>query len=208
MKYRIKRFKNLAAALKELEPFIRDGEHLQTGKPFAQLGGMRSHEALANWLICVAINSEHGDDRLSFTSDPIGGDGVIYDSKQDITWGTEHIMVPRPPPGVAAKVLDTESGILDAIRQKNSKGGKAYASGKQLVVFMNATGTPWKPNRVSKRLPTPLYFEDVWVLALQSIEDGDYIYAVTRLNGIDGNAPIWQVRITADFGCWDVIRLQ
>src|SRR6476660_6894011 len=34
MKYRVTRFKSLAIALKEIEPFIRNGEHLQTGKPF------------------------------------------------------------------------------------------------------------------------------------------------------------------------------
>jgi hypothetical protein len=34
VKYQITRFKSLEAALKELEPFIRNGEHLHTGKPF------------------------------------------------------------------------------------------------------------------------------------------------------------------------------
>ena len=37
--------------LKELEPFVRNGEHLQTGKPFKRFGGMRSREILANWLL-------------------------------------------------------------------------------------------------------------------------------------------------------------
>jgi hypothetical protein len=54
MKYPAARFKSLAMALKELEPFIRNGEHLQTGKPFEKFGGMRSREILANWLLCVA----------------------------------------------------------------------------------------------------------------------------------------------------------
>lgn len=56
MKYPVRRFKSLAVALKELEPFIRNGEHLQTGRPFAKFGGMRSREMLANWLLSVGVN--------------------------------------------------------------------------------------------------------------------------------------------------------
>jgi hypothetical protein len=57
MKYPVKRFKDPAVALKELEPFVRNGEHLQTGKPFDNFGGMRSREILANWLVCVSANA-------------------------------------------------------------------------------------------------------------------------------------------------------
>jgi hypothetical protein len=46
MKYPTTRFKNLTVALKELEPYIRNGEHLQTGKPFKQFGDLRSRELL------------------------------------------------------------------------------------------------------------------------------------------------------------------
>jgi hypothetical protein len=42
MKHPVKKFKSLAVALKELEPFIRNGAHLQTGKPFKILGDMRT----------------------------------------------------------------------------------------------------------------------------------------------------------------------
>jgi hypothetical protein len=44
-----------AIALKEIEPFICNGEHLQSGKPLKKFGDMRSREILANWLVCVAI---------------------------------------------------------------------------------------------------------------------------------------------------------
>ena len=64
-------------ALKELEPFIRHGEHLQTGKPFENFGDLRSRELLANWLLCVTFNAESGDERMTFTTDPDGGDGII-----------------------------------------------------------------------------------------------------------------------------------
>jgi hypothetical protein len=47
MKYPMTRFKSLKIALKEMEPFIRNGRHLATGRPFKQFGGMRSREVLA-----------------------------------------------------------------------------------------------------------------------------------------------------------------
>ena len=71
MEYRVTRFKSLATALKEIEPFIRKAEHLQTGRPFKKLGDMRSREILANWLLCVVVNSVN-DGKLTFSSDPTG----------------------------------------------------------------------------------------------------------------------------------------
>ena len=91
MKYPVTRFKNLAIALKELEPFIRNGEHLQTGKPFEKFSGMRPREILANWLLCVAINSTDSRE-LTFCSDPVGGDGIICDIATGETWPAEHVM--------------------------------------------------------------------------------------------------------------------
>jgi mono/diheme cytochrome c family protein len=44
MKYPARRFKSLALALKEIEPHVRDGKHLQTGKPFGNFADMRSRE--------------------------------------------------------------------------------------------------------------------------------------------------------------------
>ena len=86
MKYQITRFKNLQVCLKELEPFIRDGEHLQTGKPFKRFGRLRSRELLANWLLCAVVNFEKQTDQMTFTSDPLGGDGIIYDSAMERSW--------------------------------------------------------------------------------------------------------------------------
>ncbi len=208
MKHNVTRFKNLSVALKELEPFIRDGEHLQTGKPFKRLSGMRSREALANWLICAAVNSDHDADRLSFTSDPTGGDGVIYDSHTEITWKTEHVLVPRPRSRKAATAADVEPLILNAVTRKQGKGGAAYASGKQLIVFLNSAGAPWVPNRVAKKLPKPLHFEYVWVVVLQYVDHGDYVYGVTQLDTTGGDSPVWCMRIAADFGSWLARRIQ
>ena len=72
MKYAVRRFRNLALCLKELEPFVRNGQHLVTGKPFKRFEGMRSREVLANWLICAAVNSKHRVERYSVSTDPTG----------------------------------------------------------------------------------------------------------------------------------------
>src|SRR5258708_31141656 len=95
MSYRTRRFKSMAVALRELEPFIRSGVHLETGKPFKQFGDARSRELVANWMICAAANAEEdAEERMEFHSDPIGGDGIIVDSETGDTWQTEHVMVP------------------------------------------------------------------------------------------------------------------
>jgi hypothetical protein len=67
-----------------------NGKHLESGKPFDKFSGMRSREILANWLLCVAVN--YADERwLTFCSDSIGGDGIIYDEETEGTGLTERI---------------------------------------------------------------------------------------------------------------------
>jgi len=94
------RFKSLAVALKELEPFIRNAKHLEIGKPFKEFGDMRSREILANWLLCVVVNATCGD-QLTFCTDPTGGDGLICDPVAGEIWPTEHVMAPRRQKGNA-----------------------------------------------------------------------------------------------------------
>jgi hypothetical protein len=67
-----------------------------------------------------------------FTSDPFGGDGIIYDTLTGETGPTEHVLVPSLSGPNAASV---EEQILNAIGKKHSKGGAAYASGKYLLFF-------------------------------------------------------------------------
>lgn len=206
MRYPVRLFKSLAAALKELEPFVRDGEHLQTGKPFKQFDDMRSREMLANWLLCVTLNAV-SESEVTFCSDPTGGDGIICDVATGETWPTEHVMVPRLPAG---KTGDAETLILEKIRQKRDKGGAAYAAGKTLVVFLEAGAGAgaWHPNRLARQLPAPLHFATVWVVALQRVEEGEYIYAVSNLDVSGGNAPILGVRIAKEFDAWEVAWVQ
>jgi hypothetical protein len=205
MKLAIKRFKSLAVCLKELEPFIRNGEHLQTGKPFEKFDGLRSREILGNWLVCVAVNFERQADVLTLMSDPEGGDGILYDTAAEHAWRTEHVLVPTNTPG---ETRDIETQILSAIGLKQQKGGAAYASGKTLIVFLNAGGGPWHPNKVAKQLPKPLDFDDVWVVGLQRVDSGSYVYGVTQLDTGEGDAPTWMVRLGENFDAWRVERFQ
>jgi hypothetical protein len=203
MKYPIRQFTSLEVALKELEPFIRNGEHLQTGAPFAQLEGMRSREALANWLVCVVVNSE--GEQMAFTTDPVGGDGIILNTKTGETWPTEHVLVPALK---NTGTVDVEAMILNAIESKQQKGGAAYARGKTLVVFVNCGGGTWKPNRIVKGLPDPLDFAAVWAVGLQFVENDEYVYVVSNLHMEGGDAPAWKVRISKQFDDWNVTRIQ
>ena len=204
MKYPVTRFTSLGTALKELEPFIRDGEHLQTGKPFKRFGGMRSREVLANWLLCVTMN--WADDLgLTFSSDPLGGDGIICNLATGEKWQTEHVMVTRLRPGQRG---DAQSLILKAIEQKRRKGGAAYATGKTLVVFLEAGAGTWFPNRVTRRLPEPLYFAAAWVVGLHCAVEGEYVYSATSLDVSEGDAPSFLVRIGKGFNAWTIERIQ
>lgn len=204
MKHRVRRFKSQKIALKELESFIRSGEHLQTGKPFKQFAGMRSRELLANWLVCAVLNAELAVERFRFTSDPVGGDGVVEDSETGRTWLTEHVMVPRARESSA---VDIKAQILRATTRKQKKGGVAYARGKTLVVFLNSGEGSWFPNQVARALPKT-DFATVWVVGLQYVEDGIYVYAVVHADLSKGNAPTWNVRISSNFDAWGVERLQ
>ena len=203
LSYRVTQFKNLAVALKELEPFIRNGEHIRTGRPFRRFGGMRSREALANWLLCVTINAVDSRD-LTFFSDPLGGDGVIRDPATGETWPTEHVMV-RATPGASDDLNDL---VLAAIAKKRDKGGAAYATGKTLVVMVEGDGGAWHANRVARRLPRPLHFAAVWAVGLNAVADGRYGYWVAMLDVGDGDAPVYRVAIAADFASWTVTRIQ
>jgi hypothetical protein len=204
MKYPVTRFKSMELALKQIEPFVRSGAHLRSGKPFEKFGGMRSREMLANWLLCATINAIDGR-QLTFSSDPTGGDGIVRDEDSGETCPTEHVMVPRQSGGDKA---DAQALILEAIELKRSKGGAPYASGKTLVVFLDADAGAWFPNRVARALPQPLHFATVWVIGLQKIVNGAYVYGITHLDVGNRNAPAFLVRITPGFDAWEVTDVQ
>jgi hypothetical protein len=99
MKDKVTRFKSLEVCLKEIEPYVRQGNLLQTSKPFKKFGDLRPREIWANRLLCAAVNSERTTDKLTFTTDPSGGDGIIYEEGTGETFHTEHVMVPQAAPG-------------------------------------------------------------------------------------------------------------
>lgn len=197
MKATVTKFKSMAVALKELEPFIRDGQHLKTGKPFKKFGGARSRELLANWLMCCTINRIFDEGRLEFTSDPTGSDGMIFDTKTGECWATEHVIA------LPNRKTNGDTAILDAIRKKITKGGSAYASGKTLVVFAEGIGV-WTPSVIVTRLPEPVLFDAIWIVGLHTAKDGAYAYDVCRLGC--GSRPPLQARLTieSDFDSWVV----
>lgn len=206
MKYTVQRFKDLTTALKAIERFVKDDQQLVNGRP-KRLGGLRPRELLANWLVCVVYNSSTEPDRLCFTSDPIGGDGIIVDNKTGETWPTEHVLAMRSPK--TAEAEDVGTTILNAIRKKQHKGGAAYASGKTLIVFIRTSGGAWYPTKVARELPQPLGFDTVWVVDQKEAEADEYAYSVTSFEvGQGGDAPVFSVRIGSDFCSWEVKRVQ
>lgn len=205
MKHSVTGIRSLKAVLKDLEPAIRDGRYLQTGRQFPSVK-LLSREVLANWLICVSVNSVTEPDRFTFTSSPenAGGDGVILDKATQETWVTEHVMVPDVQ---KADGLDTAGRILAAVEKKRSRGA-SYATGKTLVVFVNREGGEWYPTKVAKGLPRPLLFNSVWVVSLEGVVAEEYRYNVSRLDVRMGQAPAWRVRIAKDFDAWSVQIVQ
>ena len=177
MKHSVTEFISLEVALKELEPFIKNGFHLKSGKSFNQFDGMRSREMLANWFICAALNFEYKTKQYFFTSDPGGGDGTIVDLETKCVWLTEHVMVPQARNAVE-KGKDIALRILEAINLKRDKGGRAYASNKLLVIFLDSTQGQWLTSQVAKQLSTTLYFEGVWAVCLQGVVEGKYSYGL------------------------------
>jgi hypothetical protein len=114
-------------------------------------------------------------------------------------------MVPRLRSGQTG---DAETLILDAIDKKRQKGGAAYAEAKTLIVLLDANAGKWFPDRVARRLPDPLHFATVWVVGLQGVEAGEYVYGVTNLDLTEGKAPTLLVHISPGFDAWRVTRAQ
>jgi hypothetical protein len=189
MSYETTRFKSMAVALRELEQIIKSPVLLETGKPLKGFGDARPRELVANWMICAAANAEEEEvgERMAIHSDPVGGDGIIVDTKTGETWPTEHVLVPMPR---TTSVPNIEASIAKAVSDKQKKGGAAYAMGKTLVVFLNSGGGEWKPTRVARNLPTH-DFGAMWVVGLCSAKDGEYVYGVANLHLKIGHAPAW-----------------
>lgn len=201
MKYKIKQLRNLSVALKELEPHVRHGRSLQVSPEFKSIK-QRPRELLANWLLCAVGCAERGKETLVVAQDPLGGDGLIIDRETDEQMLTEHVYVPR------RDQADVGELVVKALEHKVKKGD-AYADGRTLVILSDAVGE-WYPNRVARKIVDRHRFNGVWVMHLDaaSVAEGRYIYMVAELDVSEGDAPVSQVIIAADFGSWVVERVQ
>ncbi len=192
----------MKACLKELQKFIHDGKNIDTGKPFGNFNDMRFREILGNWLFCAVFSFELKTEHLMICTDPSGGDGVIYDPDAKKYVIMEHVLVAR----CSDPKKHIEDLILEQINNKRKKGNKAYASGKTLLIFLNKADVKWIPNRVGKKLPKELYFDEGWVVGLYGVFDGEYIYNVVKLD--KDWCFIWQVTIKMDSDEWNVEQIQ
>lgn len=210
MKQPITKFKDMTVALKELAKFVRDdARFLATGREIERFGRLRPREMLANWLICAAVNEDDKHGRMIFTTDPDGGDGIIWDQSIDQHSRTEHIYVRQSQEGDPVPV---EQKIADAVGQKQGKGGAAYAKGKVLVIFLGGVEGPpekslWYPKKAAEQLPANDFVE-VWVVGLHRYMEEHYLYFVCRLKVDEqGFVPRWGICISPSFDYWTVKRL-
>ncbi|MBI2786743.1 MAG: hypothetical protein HYX60_10785, partial [Legionella longbeachae] len=142
---------------------------------------------------------EQKTEQFKICTDPQGGDGIIYNTTKNQAWPTEHVLVSQRNNGSE----DIQSLILKQIKNKQDKGGAAYASGKTLIVFLNKEENIWHPRKVARNLPSPLDFESIWVAGLQNVVDGKYNYNLTRL--MPNGCPIWRICINENFDEWSVV---
>ncbi len=207
--YEVKQFRSAAVGLKELERFIRNGNHLMTGRAFASVEHLRSRELLVNWLICAVANKDQDHERWKFCTDPSPDpcDGVIYDTDTREGYRMEHVMAVEPYEGEKKAIGEL---ILGAVDHK-AKRGEEYAQGKMLAVFLftkTSSAEPWYPNRVARELPQHEFMQ-VWFVNLHEASEGiGYAYNVVVLDAGTANAPIWRVHINDDFQSWTVKTVQ
>ena len=205
MKHKITKFKNPQVALQEIAQFVRDPRHLDVGRKVKKFDGLLPRELLGNWLLCAVANGDNKDGPMTFTTDPDGGDGILYDVESQRSWRTEHVYVPVPARDDHRLVEDR---IADAVRKKQAKGGAPYASGKVLVVFLAGSfGAIWTANQATRKLP-PNDFAEVWVISFHMYIDQHYVYGIARLRfESDGHASTFAVCVSPSFNDWEVRQL-
>jgi hypothetical protein len=201
MKYAVKQPTNLRDAITELGPYIRDDE---LGYRFECYDGLLLREALGNWLLCAVLNDRNPDpDRYTFTTEPRdgpGADGAILDRTAALAMAAEHVMVAKRPDGQRPEE-SAEQLVLAAIEKKVAKGGSAYASGKVLVVYLDADVAGYSPRELRALLPVDFPFEGVWLVVPQA---GRWDYDVVYLSSATLDPPTYHVSITETFDDWSV----
>jgi len=201
MRVAVTKIRDLKIVLKDLERHVKAPDFLRKGREFRNFA-LRPREVLTNWLICAVGNFEEGDARLTFCTDPFGGDGLILNQKDGKYISTEHVFIPTQKPA-----HDGVEQFIYAAAEHKAKRGAHYASGKHLVILSEAIGL-WHPNRAARGILRRHGFDSVWVVHLEVGNDSGYTYCVTLLDVSKGNAPAWKVLINGDFTSWTVQRIQ
>lgn len=200
LKYKVTAVRDLRAILKDLESQVRDPRHLRVGRDYPSMS-MRPRELLGNWLLCVILADATGRN-WTLSDDPTGGDGAMLDRDTGTGFLTEHVFIPPPRPDNKKPV---QQQIEEAIAAKAGKG-EEYSRGRTLIVFSEAEGN-WFPNRVAKSVDGTHGFDAIWCLGLEGVENGEYIYWITRLE-VAAYSPAWKVRINEDFIDWTITHIQ
>ena len=127
---------------------------------------------------------------------------MIVNRSTLVGWPTEHVFIPAP------KSLQNESLedlMISAVKHKHQKG-EAYAKGKQLVIFADAEGGPWLPNRVGQRIEGQHGFDFVWAVGLEQADGNEYSYWVICFDEL--HSQVWKVSMDIETIEWSVERIQ
>lgn len=196
---------DLKIALKDMEPYIKNGWYLIKGKRFENFD-MLPREAWANWLLCATLSRIYGDEYTFQEED--NGDGVIFRRSDKKWFSTEHVAAMDFPQGT--KLSLNEDRALWAINHKIKKDeeytnqGKEYAKGKTLVVFMDGAQR-WFPNKVGRQI-SKNNFTRIFCIALISGDASGYKYSISEFNPT--HSPTYEIHVNSDFTDWKVIQIQ
>lgn len=203
MKQHVKSITDLTTVLQDIEPWVKEPKTLYNGRKPGNFG-LLPREIWANWLLCAIGNAQTENADWTFSDDEDGGgDGILFDRASESGMVTEHIFIP-PMQKKAGQA--TEDVIIAAVNKKQSKGRKAYAEGKHLIVFCEGIGT-WFPNRVGKVIAGTHDFSSVWAIGFEGHSgENEYTYWATRFEDDHSHA----VQITVNFKerSWTVTTVQ
>jgi hypothetical protein len=200
MNKEIKQIKDFKIALKDMEPYVKDGNYLLKGREFANFS-LRPREAWANWLICAVLRKLQGDD-ITFAEDT-AGDGFLVDGKKGMAIPTEHVSALENSKNKQPK---GEDRIIEAIYKKIKRGPK-YAEGKILVVFFDGAGEFFR-NKIRESIKGKHNFVSIFCVGLLTIDTNGYSYIITEFKEEYGDKSIsFKVQLNPDFTDWEISQI-
>ena len=199
MRYNVTQIRDLSAVLRDIAPNIANPKTLHVGRKYTNFS-LLPREVLANWLVCAVMNFADRRDSWTFADDPTGGDGLIVGREARTGWPTEHVFIPKSREGKTF-----EDQLVDAVQLKQKKGD-AYATGKALLIFSDANGGKWYPNRVGRQIEGQHKFDCVWAVGLQQGDGKANTYWVVCFTWLHSAA--WLVHVNLDAIEWSVTDIQ